>query len=298
MKKWISMTCIWLILSFPTSAAAESGNAIWDYIFSQTEEAGNLQVHFLDVGQGDSMLIQTPSHYNILVDGGDREAGEKVVSALSAKGVEKIDLVVATHPDIDHIGGLLPVLEKLEVKQVLDSGKLYTTRTYQRYTELLSEKKIPVTIAKEGHYLSIDPLISLQVLNANHPKATNNQASIVLRLTYRTVDFLLMSDAESQQEYKMKNNFEVESEVYKVAHHGSRTSNTLAFLKKVKPDYAVVSYGKDNQLGHPTKEVVRNLRKAGAVLYATAKGGTISIETNGLSCQISSEKPDPIYRVK
>ena len=96
----------------------------------------------------------------------------------------------------------------------------------------------------------------------------------------------------------MKNNFEVESEVYKVAHHGSRTSNTLAFLKKVKPDYAVVSYGKDNQLGHPTKEVVRNLQKAGAVLYATAKGGTISIETNGLTCQISSEKPDPIYRGK
>ncbi|PAD39734.1 ComEC/Rec2 family competence protein [Terribacillus sp. 7520-G] len=298
MKKWVCLSCLCLMLVFPVNTAAESGSGIWDYIFSQTEEAGKLQVHFLDVGQGDSMLIQTPSHYNILVDGGDREAGEKVMEELLAKGVEKIDLLVATHPDIDHIGGLLPILEELEVKHVLDSGKLYTTRTYQRYTEILAEKQIPVTIAKEGHYLSIDPLISLQILNANHPKATNNQASIVLRLTYRTVDFLLMSDAEAQQEYRMRHNFEVESEVYKVAHHGSRTSNTLAFLKKVKPDYAVVSYGKDNELGHPTKEVVRNLRKTGAVLYATAKGGTISIETNGLSCRITSEKPDPIYRAK
>ena len=244
------------------------------------------------------MLIQTPSHYNILVDGGDGESGERVISELSARGVKKLDLLVATHPDIDHIGGLLSVLEKFKVKQVLDSGKLYTTRTYQRYTEILAEKQIPVTIAKEGSYITIDPLLSLQVLNANHPKATNNQASIVLRLTYRTVDFLLMSDAESQQEYKMKHNYEVESEIYKVAHHGSRTSNTFAFLKKVKPDYAVVSYGRDNQLGHPTKEVVSNLQKAGAVLYATAKGGTISIETNGLSCQISSEKPNPIFRKK
>ncbi|MEC0282931.1 Metal-dependent hydrolase, beta-lactamase superfamily II [Terribacillus saccharophilus] len=295
MKKHTFLICICLIFCYPMNTAAESGSGIWDYIFSQTDEAGKLQVHFLDVGQGDSMLIQTPSHYNILVDGGDGESGEKVISELSARGVKKLDLLVATHPDIDHIGGLLPVLEKFKVKQVLDSGKLYTTRTYQRYTEILAEKQIPVTIAKEGSYITVDPLLSLQVLNANHPKATNNQASIVLRLTYRTVDFLLMSDAEAQQEYKMKHNYEVESEVYKVAHHGSRTSNTFAFLKKVKPDYAVVSYGRDNQLGHPTKEVVRNLQKAGAVLYATAKGGTISIETNGLSCQISSEKPNPIF---
>ncbi len=123
--------------------------------FSQTDEAGKLQVHFLDVGQGDSMLIQTPSHYNILVDGGDGESGEKVISELSARGVKKLDLLVATHPDIDHIGGLLPVLEKFKVKQVLDSGKLYTTRTYQRYTEILAEKQIPVTIAKEGSYITV-----------------------------------------------------------------------------------------------------------------------------------------------
>ncbi|MFP7494309.1 ComEC/Rec2 family competence protein [Terribacillus saccharophilus] len=298
-KKWMILcACICLGFGLPVHTAAKSSDGVWDYIVAQTKESDNLHIHFLDVGQGDSMLIETPSHYTILIDGGDGEAGEKVVALLRAKGIEELDLVVATHPDIDHIGGLLPVLEEFKVKRVLDSGKLYTTKTYQRYTEILTEKKIPVSIAKEGTYLSIDPLLSLQVLNANQPGAANNQASIVLRLTYRTVDFLLMSDAESQQELKMKYNFEVESEVYKVAHHGSRTSNTRAFLNEVKPDYAVISYGRDNKLGHPTKEVVRNLRKAGAVIYATAKGGTISIESNGLSCRISSEKPDPIYGYK
>jgi competence protein ComEC len=300
MKYCLRIICLVLLLCSitPVNVAAESGSGVWDYIFSQTEEPGRLRVHFLDVGQGDSMLIETPSHYTILIDGGDREAGEKVISELRKRGVEKLDLLVATHPDIDHIGGLLPVLEKIEVKKVLDSGKLYTTKTYQRYTELIEEKSIPVTIAEEGTYLTLDPLLSIQVLNANHLEATNNQASMVLRLTYRTIDFLLMSDAEAEQEENIGRTYEVESEVYKVAHHGSRTSNTLDFLKKVKPDYAVVSYGRDNQLGHPTKEVVQNLRQAGAILYSTAKGGTISIETNGLSCQISSEKTNPIYEYK
>jgi competence protein ComEC len=298
MKYCLRIICLLLLLGgiTPVNVAAESESGVWDYIFSQTKEVGKLRVHFLDVGQGDSILIETPSHYTILIDGGDWEAGEKVMTELHKRGVEELDLLVATHPDIDHIGGLLPVLEEMEVKKVLDSGKLYTTKTYQRYTELLEEKNIPVTIAEEGTYLMLDPLLSIQVLNANHLDASNNQASVVLRLTYRTVDFLLMSDVEAEQEKNIGRTFEVESEVYKVAHHGSRTSSTLDFLKKVKPDYAVVSYGKDNQLGHPTKEVVQNFRQAGAVLYSTAKGGTISIETNGLSCQISSEKKDPIYK--
>ncbi|SNZ16274.1 Metal-dependent hydrolase, beta-lactamase superfamily II [Terribacillus aidingensis] len=300
MKYCLRIICLVLLLSgiTPVNVAAESGSGLWDYIFSQTEEAGKLLVHFLDVGQGDSILIETPSHYTILIDGGNREAGEEVITELHNRGVEKLDLLVATHPDIDHIGGLLPVLEEIEVENVLDSGKLYTTKTYQRYTELLEEKNIPVTIAEEGTYVTLDPLLSIQVLNANHLDASNNQASMVLRLTYRTVDFLLMSDAEAEQEENIGRTFEVESEVYKVAHHGSRTSNTLDFLKKVQPVYAVVSYGRDNQLGHPTKEVVQNLRKTGAVLYSTAKGGTISMETNGLSCKISSEKKDPIYEYK
>lgn len=238
-------------------------------------------VHFINVGQGDSILIETPNEEIILIDGGPPDAGEKVIGYLKEHNINKIDLLIATHPDIDHIGGLLQVIDQFKVEEIWDSGKFYYTSTYHRYFRKIKNRKIPIEIAKVNTMKSLGEDISLIVLNANSILKTNNQSSLALSLTYGSVDFLLMSDVEKNQEIKMMQRTDVESEVLKVAHHGSDTSSSFAFLQAVDPEVAILSYGEDNTYGHPVGTTVNKLLDVGATLYSTAKAGDIVIATDG-----------------
>lgn len=244
-------------------------------------------VHFINVGQGDSILIETPNQEKILIDGGPPEASEKVIRYLKEQNVKEIDLLIATHPDIDHIGGLLQVIDQFNVKEIWDSGKFYYTRTYHRYFRKIKNRRIPIEIAKVNTMKALGEDISLIVLNANSILKTNNQSSLALSLTYGSVDFLLMSDVEKKQEIKMMQRTDVESEVLKVAHHGSDTSSSFAFLQAVDPDIAILSYGEDNTYGHPVGTTVDNLLDVGATLYATAKAGDIVIATDGKTYRVA-----------
>ncbi|WP_186576799.1 ComEC/Rec2 family competence protein [Aquibacillus kalidii] len=245
-----------------------------------------LEVHFINVGQGDSILVRTPSGKNILIDGGRPSAGDKVVNYLKEQKIRSLDIVVSTHPDYDHVGGLVAVLKKFKVEQILDSGKWYYTKAYLRYIRQVKRKDIPVTIAKTDMVKELDDEISLKVLNSYTLLEGNNEGSLAFSLTYNTIDFMLMGDIERAQELKLVEKYNLNAEILKVAHHGSDTSSSWGFLQEVSPEQAIISYSKDNDFGHPVKATIDKLLSAGANIYSTAKAGDIVIKTDGISYDI------------
>lgn len=248
-----------------------------------------LQAHFINVGQGDSSLIISPNGKTILIDGGRHSAGEKVVAYLKKAGVTSIDYLVATHPDADHIGGLLDVLRQIPVKMVIDSGKEHTSETYVDYLNLIDQKNIHFRVAKTGDVISVDPTFIIRVLNSgDHGTADNNDASIVLKLTYNQIDFMYTGDAGVEVEDRMLSRFNVEADILKVSHHGSSTGSSWAFINGVKPKVSILSYG-DNSYGHPTSEVVNRLKALGSTLYSTMDQGDIVVSTNGQTYRVSAK---------
>ncbi|REJ08787.1 S-layer homology domain-containing protein [Halobacillus trueperi] len=243
-----------------------------------------MTAHFIDVGQGDSTLIETPSGKTILIDGGRKSAGEEVVDYLSNAGFNTIDLLVATHPDADHIGGLIDVMENIQVNKVLDSGKTHTTDTYFEYLDIIERKDIPLEIAQDGNTLDF-PQLEIQILNSENTSSDNNESSVVLKASYDEIDFLLMGDATVENEQTMSRLYDVEAEILKVGHHGADTSTSDEFVHYVDPEVGILSYG-DNHYGHPESEVTNRLWDHGTDLYSTCDTGDITITTNGTTYDV------------
>jgi competence protein ComEC len=252
--------------------------------------AKRMDVHFINVGQGDSIYIKTPNNKNVLIDAGPPKSGKKVVQYLKERGVKKIHLVIATHPDRDHIGGLPVVLKSFEVEHILDSGKLHVTRAYASYMNEARRQEIPMTIAKVGKHISIDPLLDFRILNAYGKRKNNNQSSIALKLSYNDVDFLFLGDIEDKQENKIARNYDVRAEIIKIAHHGSKTSSSSEFLEEVDPNVAIISYSKFNRFGHPVNRVIEKLLKLNTHIYSTAAFGDLVIYTEGINYFIYPQK--------
>lgn len=260
-----------------------------------------MEVHFIDVGQGDSILIQTPDGANILIDAGIQSAGEKVVSFLKSKDVGKLDLVVATHPHADHIGGLIPVLNAFKVDKFVDSGNAHTTQTYIDLLTIIDKKDIPFEIPSIGQVYHFDNDFKMTVLHVDSNAIDLNDASMVIKADYHHVSFMLTGDAEQDIENSLTaSSFDLKSTILKAGHHGSHTSSTQAFLNVVKPDATILSYGKGNSYGHPHIDAVNRLRQVGSDIYSTAASGDITVKTNGQSYSITAEpwsppapKPEP-----
>ncbi|HHY48079.1 MAG TPA: MBL fold metallo-hydrolase [Firmicutes bacterium] len=247
------------------------------------EATAPLVVHFIDVGQGDSILIRSPSGRTMLVDGGEPSVGHRLVGFLRDKGVTKLDYVVSTHPHADHIGGLIDVLREFPVGRVYDSGKAHTTQTYEDYLLLIERKDIPFELARAGKSIDLGDGVKVLVLWPKDPLPTSiNDASVVIRLTYGKVSVLLTGDAESAVERALlASRKEIASQILKVAHHGSSSSCTGAFLGKVKPVVAVISVGAGNRYGHPSDSTLKALALAGAKVYRTDQNGTVTIRSDG-----------------
>ncbi|MCT6924677.1 MBL fold metallo-hydrolase [Metasolibacillus sp.] len=254
--------------------------------FQQTEQqpvsGKEMRVHFIDVGQGDSILIQSPSGKTMLIDGGVKGAGKMVVDYLREQGVNKLDYVVATHPDADHIGGLIAVLNSISIKHFIDSGKVHTSQTFEEMLTLVSDKNIVYSVPEKGDIIDFDKELKTEVIYANENASDNNDASIVLKITYGEVSFLLTGDAGVSIEKQLLNE-NIQATVLKAGHHGSNTSSSLAFVQAVKPEAIVLSYGQDNKYGHPHAEVIENALTVKSKIYGTAEAGTIVFTTNGVS---------------
>jgi|SRR5690625_13597 len=254
------------------------------------EEQSLMHVHFIDVGQGDSILIQTPAKKTVLIDGGPPKAGQKIIDYLANLNINELDLIIATHPDIDHIGGLPDIMKSIKVNQIIDSGKFYTTKTYFKYINQIKQNKIPIETATKGEHIHIDPSLQIKVLNTYEHRKNNNQSSIVLKITYDEIDLLLMADVEKEQEEDLKKEYNLQADIVKIAHHGSRTSSSLEFLQEVDPKIALITYSKKNKYGHPVKRVIENLNDINAFIYSTAVFGNIIIRTDGQNFFIIPEK--------
>jgi competence protein ComEC len=260
---------------------------------------GRLRVSFIDVGQGDAVLIEFPAGQTMLVDAGGQppafDTGERIVTPfLKRRGISIIDLFVLTHPHADHIGGAAAVLRNFDVKRVVDCGLIARSPVYSEYARSVGEELCAFQNASAGTLLSVIPDARLYTL---HPAAgftvadtapsffNLNNASVTMKLQYGTISIMLSGDAEEEAERHMVDTYGdfLQSQLLKLGHHGSRTSTSEDFLSMVQPRFAVASVGRNNRFNHPSPIVMDRVRRHGAELLRTDEQGAIVFETDGFT---------------
>ena len=257
---------------------------------------GYLHVHFLDIGQGDSILVVTPSGRQALIDGGpDGDIVSRALADTLPGGDRSLDLVVMTHLDSDHSGGLLDVLDRFAVGVVLSSPQPPGNKMQAQWDDRLQRHGITPVEVRAGHVIHLGDGVELQALNPPQDRLFKdpNNDSIVMRLTYGDVSFLLAADIEGEAEERLVNgSAELSSTVLKVAHHGSKSSTTPGFLSAVGPAIAVVSAGLDNSYGHPAPAIVERLETVvGAEnVYRTDRDGSVEVVSNGAAVWVQTER--------
>lgn len=259
------------------------------------DKADNLTIHFIDVGQGDSILLHSSNGTTILIDGGTPDNGNNILLYLKRLGIEKLDLVISTHPHADHIGGLSTVLEGIQVNGVVDPGVIYPTGTYESYLRTIKEKKIPFKTVVAGDKIEVSDINLILEVLAPFPEQLDydddvNDVSIVIRAIFGKVRFLLTGDAGfNTEDLLIRDKVYLESTVLKVGHHGSRYSTGDLFLRLVKPEVAVIQVG-DNSYGHPTEDVLEKLARRNVKIFRNDHHGTIVITTDGEKYEVKTEK--------
>ena len=252
-----------------------------------------LVVHFIDVGQGDGALIQTPNGKSILVDSGPPPATNRLLRYLSDLELHQIDLMITSHPHLDHFGGSVAVMRELTVGAILDSGYVHETPEYAEYLKQIEADKIPVKIARRGRKVTVDEGVLLEVLGPEEPlihgsRSDANANSVIFRLTYKDVSFLFVGDAEEDTEQRLLRGerSKLKTTVLKVAHHGSAYASSDDFIRAARPRLAVASYSKNNVYGHPAPPTVERFGRAGVHLLGTARDGNIVMITDGTKIQV------------
>lgn len=275
--------CAGSVTGSDSSSAAAQGES------EKQREDSMAALHFIDVGQGDCTLIEANGHY-MLIDAGERDQTETVISYLKAQGVSNLDYVIGTHPHSDHIGGLEGVIREFKVADVLLPEKEHTTRTYEQLLDAIADRNCKITIPKAGESYSLGAA-SFQIISPNRDYDDNlNNWSIGIRLVFGETSFVLCGDAEKEAEEDMlSGGLALKADVLKVSHHGSSTSSSPEFIQAVSPRYAVISCGKNNDYGHPHKETLDLLEKQGIRVLRTDQLGTIVIESDGTDLRVMGQ---------
>ena len=262
---------------------------IWYAVFTESRN-GILTVAFLNVGQGDAIFIEAPSGNQVLIDGGSGRGVLRELSKVMPFYDRSIDVVIATHPDKDHIGGLPDVLNNYAVDMFLESGNANDTGAYRALEEITAEQDIKIVLARRGMKLMLGGGVYLTILFPDRDVAEveSNTASIVAQLVYGDTKFLLMGDSPKSIEKYLFSVMgkSLESDVLKVGHHGSKTSSDESFIGITSPQYAVISAGKDNRYGHPHEEVIDILKQFEVETINTAESGRIVFTSDGRSVGI------------
>ena len=283
MKK--KLLSLFLILSLLLSGCAVViGPAANSPPPSTRPEGETLTVHFIDVGQADCALLECGGEF-MLIDGGNRDDGQLVVSYLDQMGVEELKAVVCTHAHEDHVGGLPSVLAVYPTAAVYAPTKTYSSNIFDDFLYYTDQQRLEVTIPDPGHQLWLGGT-KLTVLGPVKSYAETNDTSIVLRAEFGETSFLFTGDMETAAENDMLDYWNsdpklFQSDVLKVGHHGSNTSTGYRFLNEVDPDYGIISCGKDNSYGHPHEEPLSRLNQAGVTLFRTDELGHVIATTDG-----------------
>lgn len=252
---------------------------------------GILKVHFIDVGQGDAILVQTPAGQNLLVDAGENDYGDVVVKYLVSQGVKDLDIVVGTHTHSDHIGGLDKVIRRFPVQAVYMPKVTQNTQSFQDVLAAVKSQGLKVTTAQAGVMIPLAGVDCRVLAPVAASYEELNDYSAVIRLAYGSQSFLLTGDASSVSEDQMLNSgVNLQSTVLKVGHHGSYSSSGSSFLAAVAPQFAVISLAADNDYGYPHRVTLNRLAEAGIKIYRTDQNGTIVFSTDGNSMQVSTAR--------
>jgi competence protein ComEC len=259
-------------------------------------DLSELKVHFIDVGQGDSTLLQFSDDgedFTILIDAGNW-TGDEVVQYLKEQHVSQIDIAVGTHPDADHIGQLDQVINTFNVGEVWLSGNTNPSQTFQRLLKAIDSQAVDYYEPRMGDQFEVGPL-KIDVLYPKTISEHDNEESISLKLTYGDVRFILTGDATTEDELKMlQSGIDMKADILKLGHHGSSTSTHPTFLREVNPDVAIYSAGLNNTYGHPHEEVVNLVQNSKIKLYGTDVHGTVMVETNGKDYKVLTKKDGTI----
>lgn len=266
-----------IIIGF-LSALVASGT-----LFLQSSPDGFTHIYFLNVGQGDSILIRSPSGENIIVDGGPAQNVLSELNEVLPFFDNTIDHAILTHPDRDHIEGLIYILKKYPVKHVIFAAVNRQDYFFDTFLREIQKRRISVTIADENSDILLQDGLLIDILfpfsqivgGANNDQ---NNLSVAAKISYGEIDVLLTGDMETLEENAlMRHGLNLESEILKVAHHGSASSSTKDFLKAVKPEYSVISAGENNTYGHPHKPVLKRLQNIGSKILRTDRNGRVEI---------------------
>jgi len=268
---------------------AQGVGSAWDAVSNALFEAdtpiiivdGEIAVHFIDVGQGDSVLIHTDQG-SVLIDGGDSHMGQQVVDYLRRAGVTELAYVVATHPHADHIGGLIEVLHQLPVGMLIMPPVAHTTLTFERFLDAIEYNNVPLREPVVGSSFDVGDA-QFTIIAPNSTGHSNlNDYSVSVRLVFGATSFVFTGDAEATAELEMIDaGHNLTADVLHVGHHGSNTSTAQEFLDAIDPSIAVINVGAGNSYGHPHNAVMSRLRVAGIRIYRTDHHGNVVVVSDG-----------------
>lgn len=254
---------------------------------------GYLEVHYLDVDQGDAIYIKV-NDYDILVDSGPKSECEHLMSQLRNLNIADFEMVIATHPHEDHIGGMLSVFNTYKVKSFYMPNVSNTTMAFENMINAVAKEGLKINEIKAGMKFNLGEGAKLEVYSPSKNEYENlNDYSPIMKLTYGDNTFLFTGDAEKVAEEEVLDNYsnkELKADVLKYAHHGSSTSSLKKFIKAVSPKYGVISCGLDNNYGHPHREVLKLIDKYDIETYRTDMQGRITVISDGTNITIKTEK--------
>lgn len=261
--------------------------------FTMSEQSSNqnnydtLSVHYLDVGQGDSIFIELPGGSSMLIDAGVSRLGKSIKGYINSLGYNKIDYLVATHPHADHIGSMAYIVDNMNIGEIYMPKVSANTKTYEKLLESISAKGLKIKAAAAGADILDTEQISVCI--AAPVKIDDdelNNCSVVIKIQFENTSFLFTGDAEKEELKDIT--ADISADVLKVGHHGSRTSTSTKFLTKVNPKIAVISLGRDNDYGHPHKSTIKCLNNIGAEIYRTDKDRTIIVTSDGQNISVET----------
>lgn len=293
-QKWVSSLLVFIII------IAISIFAPWEDVYQKAglktdSNIDNypLSVHFIDVGQGDCIFIKIGDN-TMLIDSGEKNNDKKIIKYLRNNGVDRVDYIIATHPHSDHIGAMETIIESFEIKNVimprLSEQNMPTTKGYENFLIAVKNSGANVIAATPFNEYEFGDA-NFAILSPSNQSKNLNNMSVVIKLSFGDTSFLFTGDAESQVEQELiSSGYDIRSNVLKMGHHGSNTSNTERFLQAVNPSFSVISCGKDNSYGHPHEEVVELLNKYDINYKRTDKNGIIVVGSDGSNLTYITER--------